>query len=48
MTRAERASRSGAPPPDLSAEWRLLRRAALFFVCSAAIYAALVVIGLFH
>jgi hypothetical protein len=38
------------PPPrdDLSAEWRLLLRAALFFAACAAVFGALLVIGLFH
>ncbi len=33
---------------ELSAEWLLLRRAAVFFVVCTVVFAALVAIGLYH
>jgi len=33
---------------ELGAEWRRLRRAAVFFLACAAIFAALLIVGLYH
>lgn len=43
--------RSHTPSPvtdDLSADWRRLRRAAVFFIACAAVFLGLLIIGLYH
>jgi hypothetical protein len=51
-TDAEQMSRRSHSPSsgtdDLSAEWRRLRRAAIFFIACAAVFVTLLVIGLYH
>jgi hypothetical protein len=45
---SRRSHRPSSSTDDLSAEWRRLRRAAIFFVACAAVFVTLLVIGLYH